>query len=44
MIIIISHTYIHYILTHSGEDEEGEDVDVQRVDDSGEASGVTSSR
>jgi hypothetical protein len=26
MFIIISHTYIHYILIHSGEDEEGEDA------------------
>jgi len=25
---IISHTYIHYILINSGEDEEGEDADI----------------
>ena len=31
MIIIISHTYIHYILINSGEDEEGEDADVWRA-------------
>jgi hypothetical protein len=31
MIIIISHTYIHYILIHSDEDEEGEDADVRRM-------------
>jgi hypothetical protein len=31
MITIISHTYIHYILTHSGEDEEGEVANVQRA-------------
>ena len=31
MIIIISHTYIHYILINSGEDEEGEDADIRHA-------------